>query len=226
MKAPSETGVFEMFMSRVRIFAALLAAAPAVAPLAPAAALQDQTETAEQTQSDKVEGAIAFAQSLTADATAALTDETASEDEKLTNFRNVLSEGLALETIGKFMLGETRNELTDAQTARYEAIFPDYITKLYAEQFGEIIGKPLVVKEAREIGRRDVIVRTQFDREGAKPILVDWRVRELKSGDRKAIDIIVQGVSIMLVKREEFSSFIATNGVDALLDRLESEAGV
>ena len=54
--------------------------------------------------------------------------------------------------------------------------------------------------------------------------MVDWRVRTLKSGDRKAIDIIVQGVSIMLVKREEFSSFIASNSVDALLDRLESEA--
>ena len=51
-----------------------------------------------------------------------------------------------------------------------------------------------------------------------------WRVRQLRSGERKAIDIIVQGVSIMLVKREEFSSFIATNGVDALLDRLEEEA--
>jgi ABC-type transporter MlaC component len=46
----------------------------------------------------------------------------------------------------------------------------------------------------------------------------------LNSGEQKAIDIIVSGVSIMLVKREEFSAFIAQNGVDALLDRLEQEA--
>jgi ABC-type transporter MlaC component len=70
-----------------------------------------------------------------------------------------------------------------------------------------------------------VIVRTRFDRKEGAPINVDWRVRQLKSGERKAIDIIVQGVSIMLVKREEFSSFVSTNGVDALLERLESEAG-
>jgi len=54
--------------------------------------------------------------------------------------------------------------------------------------------------------------------------MVDWRIRKLRSGDQKAIDIIVSGVSIMLVKREEFSAFIAANGIDALLARLEEEA--
>jgi ABC-type transporter MlaC component len=163
---------------------------------------------------------------LTDEATTALTDENATEEAKLANFQEVLADGLALDTIGKFMLGESRRKMTDEQTARFEKIFPDYITKLYAEQFDEIVGKPLEVKDAREIGRADVIVRTEFKRQGDSPLLVDWRVRELKSGERKAIDIIVQGVSIMLVKREEFSSFIATNGIDALLDRLEQEAGV
>jgi len=210
-----------MFMSRVRIFAALIAASS----MAPAVAQDASDDTAAETEVSRIDGAVAFAEALTADATVALTDEAADEATQLTNFQGVLSEGLALETIGKFMLGETRADMSDEQTARYNAIFPDYITKLYAEQFDEIVGKPLEVLDAREIGRRDVIVRTQFEREGDSPILVDWRVRELKSGDRKAIDIIVQGVSIMLVKREEFSSFIAANGVDALLDRLEEEAG-
>ena len=206
-------------MSRVRIFAALIAAASVTAPL--------QAREAEPTgemQSQKVDGAVAFAQALTADATKALTDTEADETVRLENFRIVLSNGLALETIGKFMLGESRKSMSEDQTARYEKLFPSYITKLYAEQFDEIVGKPLEVVDAKEIGTRDVIVRTQFDRKEDKPIMVDWRVRELRSGERKAIDIIVSGVSIMLVKREEFSSFIATNGIDALLDRLETEA--
>ena len=216
-----------MFMSRVRIFAALLAATPLAVPaVAQEPAENPTTQSAEDAASSRVDGAIKFAQTLTGDATAALTDETASEADKLNNFREVLSNGLALETIGRFMLGESRNSLTEEQSTRYQTIFPQYITQLYAEQFDEIVGRPLQVKDAREIGRKDVIVRTQFDRDNDSPILVDWRVRELKSGDRKAIDIIVQGVSIMLVKREEFSSYIAANGVDALLDRLESEAGV
>ena len=207
-----------MFMSRVRIFAALIAAASAT----PVAAAQDPEPAAEAEES-AVDGAVAFAKALTADATVALTSEK-SEAEQLTDFQAVLADGMALDVIGKFMIGEARKTMSDDQLARYDAVFPDYLTKLYAEQFQDIVGRPLEVLEAKELGARDVIVRTKFDREEGSPIMVDWRVRNLRSGERKAIDIIVQGVSIMLVKREEFSSFIATNSVDALLDRLEEEA--
>lgn len=208
-----------MFMSRFRILAALIAASAATPVIA-----QDAEATAEtETEVSAVDGAVEFAKKLTADATAALNADKP-EAEQLEDFRQVLAEGMALDVIGKFMISETRKSMTDEQIARYDAIFPQYLTKLYAEQFKDIVGKPLEVVEAKEYGSRDVIVRTKFDRKDGGPIMVDWRVRKLKSGERKAIDIIVQGVSIMLVKREEFSSFVASNGVDALMDRLEAEA--
>lgn len=206
-----------MFISRVRIFAALIAATAAV----PAAA--QEPEPAAQSQAAAVDGAIAFAKELTEKATVALTSNKP-EAEQLADFQKVLADGMALEVIGKFMIGDTRKTMSEDQLARYDAVFPDYLTKLYAEQFKDIVGKPLEVVEAKALGAKDVIVRTKFIRKDGGPIMVDWRVRELKSGERKAIDIIVQGVSIMLVKREEFSSFIASNSVDALLARLESEA--
>lgn len=216
----AQQGKLPMFMSRVRIFAALIAAASMTGPT-----LAQDAELAEETQQEgRIEGAIAFAKQLTADATAALTDETASEAERLQRFQLVLAEGLALDTLGRFMLGESRKDMTVEQRARYEAVFRPYITRLYAEQFADIVGKPLEVIEAKEIGAKDVIVRTQFDRKDDTPIMVDWRVRKLKSGEHKALDILVRGVSIMLVKREEFTAFIAANGVDALIDRLEQES--
>ncbi len=211
-----------MFMSRVRIFAALIAAASA----APPAVAQDDPAPAAETEENSIASAVIFAKKLMADATTVLTDEGASETEKLENFRVVLADGMALDVIGRFMIGEARKTMSDDQTARYGEIFPQYITQLYAEQFQEIVGKPLKVIEAKGIGARDVIVRTQFDRKDGAPIMVDWRIRHLRSGERKAIDIIVSGVSIMLVKREEFSAFVAANGVDALMDRLEAEAGI
>lgn len=208
-----------MFISRVRILAALIAAASIGAPVQ-----AQESEPAAETEESRTEAAIAFAKALTADATAVLTDESLSEEKRLEKFRALLADGLALDTIGKFMLGETRKTMSEEQTARYEQVFPPYITRLYAEQFDEIVGKPLKVIDAKEIGARDVIVRTEFERKDDSPIMVDWRIRELRSGERKAIDIIVSGVSIMLVKREEFSAFIAANDVDALLDRLEEAA--
>lgn len=202
--------------------AAALAAIALLAHAAPAAA-QGATPAATAPNAD-IAAAVAFAEQLTADATAALTSSKP-KDEQLKEFQSVLGEGLALDVIGKFMIGETRKTMTPAQIARYDAVFPLYLTKLYADQFAPIVGRPLEVIDSKALGR-DVIVRTRFKRSEGGPINVDWRVRKLKSGERKAVDIIVSGVSIMLVKREEFSAFIAQKGVDALLARIEKEAQV
>jgi ABC-type transporter MlaC component len=195
------------------VIALFAGAAPAVA--------QGSAPAGAAAQGADVEAAVAFAKALTADATTALTSSKP-KAEQLADFQKVLGDGLALDVIGKFMIGETRKSMSEAQIARYDAAFPPYLTKLYADQFAEIVGRPLEVVDAKALGR-DVIVRTKFNRKDGAPINVDWRVRTLKSGERKAVDIIVSGVSIMLVKREEFSAFIAQKGVDALLARIEKE---
>ncbi len=167
--------------------------------------------------------AVDFAKALTGRATEILTDKSLSEQEQLEKFEVVLTEALALDVIGRFMIGETRKSMTTDQSARYDSIFPRYLTALYAEQFAEIVGRPLEVVDSKALNARDVVVRTRFTRAEGSPINVDWRIRKLNSGEHKAIDIIVSGVSIMLVKREEFAAFVAQNGVDALLARLETE---
>jgi len=198
-----------------------LAASFAFAGLAaPSLAMQD--DAAAEDAGANIDEAVAFAKGLTDKATAALTS-TKSEAEQLKEFQAVLSDGLALDVIGKFMIGDIRKSMTPEQLARYDAAFPPYLTKLYADQFADIVGRPLTVIDAKALGLRDVIVRTQFTRKEGAPINVDWRVRKLRTGEQKAIDIIVGGVSIMLVKREEFSAFIAQNSIDALIARIEKE---
>ncbi len=193
---------------------AAFALAGVVAAAEPAAAAEDAGAS--------VNEAIGFARDLTGKATAALTSAK-SDAEQLADFQAVLGEGLALDVIGKFMIGDIRKSMSEAQLARYDAAFPPYLTRLYADQFSEIVGRPLEVIDAKALGARDVIVRTQFARSQGAPINVDWRIRKLRSGEQKAIDIIVGGVSIMLVKREEFSAFIAQNSIDALIERIEKE---
>ncbi len=237
-----------MFFSKTRLMAGLLAiAAPslgghAVAGQETAQPAKDgeerQAETAQpakdeataagdvaaEAEVDPVESAVAFTKEVTDAATKAFSDENPTYEEKLADFQMVLSEALALDVIGKFMMGETYKALSEEQRARYDAVFPEYITRQYADQFADIVGRPLEVSDAKPFGKKDVIVRTQFTRTDASPVPVDWRVRRLKSGEQKMIDIIVNGVSIMLVKREEFSAFLAQNDVDALLAQLEIEA--
>jgi len=198
-----------------KIFAALAVSLAAPVMAAPAA-------TAAEEAGANIDEAVAFAKDLTDKATAALTSDK-SEAEQLTDFQTVLGEGLALDVIGKFMIGDIRKSMSEDQITRYDAAFPPYLTRLYADQFADIVGRPLTVIDSKALGAKDVIVRTQFTRSDGPPINVDWRIRKLRSGEQKAIDIIVGGVSIMLVKREEFSAFIAQNSVDALIERIEKE---
>jgi phospholipid transport system substrate-binding protein len=186
--------------------------APAAAATKPAAS---QTEEASQ-----------FARKMLGDATAALTKAGTTDAQKIAAFQDVLKKSLALDTVGKFMLGDARKTMTAAQIARYDAVFPQYITRQYAEQFKDLVGRPMEVTEAKVLNAKDSIVRAKIKRKDGTSVNVDWRVRKLKDGSLKMIDIIVQGVSIMLVKREEFAAFIKANGVDALLARLEKEAKI
>lgn len=204
----------------MRMTLALAASLAALSLAAPAASAQ--AAAAEDAAGASIDDAVTFAKGLTDEATAALTS-TKSKAEQLAEFQTVLGEGLALDVIGKFMIGDIRKSMTAEQLARYDAAFPPYLTRLYADQFAEIVGRPLEVIDAKALGARDVIVRTQFTRKDGPPINVDWRIRKLRTGEQKAIDIIVGGVSIMLVKREEFSAFIGQNSIDALIARIEKE---
>lgn len=202
---------------------ALFGLVATTAPAFAAAAQSGSAPTQAAAPADaSIAEAVAFTKNLTAKATTALTSKK-TEAEQLKDFQAVLGEALALDVIGKFMIGGARKSMTPAQIGKYDKAFPPYLTRLYADQFADIVGRPLEVIDSRKLGARDVVVRTRFTRKEGAPINVDWRVRKLKTGEQKAIDIIVGGVSIMSVKREEFSAFIAQNGVDALIARIEKE---
>jgi len=204
------------------LFVALALAAFAPAAIPAAFAAEDTPVAAPAATKDPKADAKAFATSLTARATAALTSSKP-KAEQLADFRAVLTDALALDVIGRFIIGSARATMTPEQIARYDAALPPYLTKLYADQFAPIVGNPLEIIDARTVGR-DVIVRSRLKRASGAPVNIDWRVRTLKNGDTRAVDIMVAGVSIMLVKREEFSGFIAQKGVDALLAEIEKGA--
>lgn len=191
--------------------------------IVPAAAQIEPTETNAEDVLSAEAAATNFVEALINDATQAITNEELAADQRLSEFQNVLSEGLALNTLSRFMISRAvYDKMSDTQRARYDAIFPDYITGQYAKQFDGILGQPLEVVETTPF-RKDIFVRTQFNRTNSGAVNVDWRTRALKSGGHKLIDIIVNGASIMSVKKSEFAGFISKNGVDSLLDRLESE---
>jgi ABC-type transporter MlaC component len=68
-------------------------------------------------------------------------------------------------------------------------------------------------------------VSTRILSEGP-PLAVDWRVRELDDRSLVAIDVIVEGVSLIVTQRSEFGAVIERQGLDGLLAELRRRAEI
>jgi len=75
------------------------------------------------------------------------------------------------------------------------------------------------------VGRQDALVSTRILSEGP-PLAVDWRVRELDDRSLVAIDVIVEGVSLIVTQRSEFGAVIERQGLDGLLAELRRRAEI
>ncbi|MEC8370139.1 MAG: ABC transporter substrate-binding protein, partial [Pseudomonadota bacterium] len=71
-------------------------------------------------------------------------------------------------------------------------------------------------------GQSDVFVRTNITGERGRKLKVDWRVRRIN--DRyKIIDVVVEGVSMLVTQKAEFGAVLRQRGVDGLIGILRSQ---
>jgi phospholipid transport system substrate-binding protein len=82
-----------------------------------------------------------------------------------------------------------------------------------------------VVGKIRNINQRDNLVQSEMVLVDGRKIPVHWRVRNGKKF--KIVDVLVEGVSMAITQRDEFSSIINQNGgkIDGLLAALRKKTG-
>ncbi len=172
------------------------------------------------------EGARAFVTSLGDRAVATFADPSLSEEARLAKLRRIFVKGFDVRTISLFVLGRYRRTASKAQIEEYRWLFRDFIVTTYASRFGDYAGESLAVKGTRTTGDGDVIVASQILRPGRDTIRVDWRVRET-TNSYKIVDVVVEGVSMVITQRDEFASVIRSSGgrFEGLLAALRKKAG-
>ena len=136
-------------------------------------------------------------------------------------FREILRQGFNVDFIGRFVIGRYWRKASAQQKADYQQFFGEYILQTYAGRFGGYAGEKLTITEEKPAGKTDVVVRTRISRPSGSPINADWRVR-VTDGRYGIIDVMVEGVSIALTHRQEFSGLIKKSGVDGLINLLHA----
>jgi phospholipid transport system substrate-binding protein len=178
------------------------------------------------------DAAAKFVQDLGARAIDVLVKPQLARDEAMRRFRVLLNEGFDVPYISRFVLGQNWRTATPQQQQEYGTLFERLIVQVYADRFAQYSGKNLDVNETLKItgsrpeGDTDSIVSSQIIRPDAPPVAVDWRIRS-RGDQQKVIDVAVEGVSMSVTQRSEFSSVIQRGGgkIEALLDTLRQRVG-
>jgi phospholipid transport system substrate-binding protein len=156
-----------------------------------------------------------------------LADKESSRRLREERLRGLLREGFAVRAIGRFVLGKYRRTTPPETVTEFVDVFEDYIVNTYARQFSRYSGQRFDVKKVLKTTRsRDSMVMTHVSTTSSRePLRVDFQVRKQQDA-YKIIDIRVEGVSMVLAQRDEFTTYIGNNGgkVRALIDALQKRA--
>lgn len=155
-----------------------------------------------------------------------LSNKTASVTEQRTGFRALLREGFATRAIGYFVIGKYRRGTPRKTIDEFVDTFENYIIELYSSQFKNYSGETFkVIRVLKTNKPSDSIVVTNILRpNGEKIFKIAFQVRQRPQKPSKILDIKIQGVSMILAQRDEFSGFISQNDgkLQALIDVLKT----
>lgn len=155
--------------------------------------------------------AAAFINDLLNKALKTLDNKQLSEEERAKTFRDLLDRDFDMPRISRFVLGPYWREASDQEKQQFQKLFEDYVVRSYATRFSEYSGEQVKVTGSRPESETSTLVQSQVVRQNGPPAKVDWRVRK-QDNDFKIVDVDVEGVSMVLTQREEFSSVIQKSG--------------
>lgn len=122
------------------------------------------------------------------------------------------------------VLGRHARQATPEQRSRFAKAFYDSITHRYAEGLLHYTkGRVEVLPYHGELDERRTIVRTRVNLDDGTNVSVDYAFRKTASGEWKAYDVIIEGISYITNYRNQVDAAIRQEGLEALIDRLQSE---
>jgi len=120
----------------------------------------------------------------------------------------------------RIALGRDWRLATPAQRDALVQQFQGMLLRIYTNAIGSYRGQTMQVQRLNmKPGDTDVTVRNRYLQPGKPPVAVDYAMHLTPQG-WKIYDVIVEGVSLVLTYRSEFSQIVQQSGIDGLLKRL------
>jgi len=174
-----------------------------------------------------VEAATAMIQEVGQDFLEVLGPDGQSDELQLEKLTGLLQDAINLDTTGRLILAQNWRRASDEQREAYLNLFKPYALDTLASKIrassAEIPLESFTIIKGEPVGKNDVLVSTDLFWPGYPPYRLDWRLRGRDDGSLQAIDVVVEGVSMVVTQRAEFSSVIERQGFDGLLSQMRNQ---
>jgi len=155
-----------------------------------------------------------FVQSTVNRASEALSNKF-SKEEKIKKLKEIASETVDLDGIGRYTLGSYKNKITDSQMKEYKILFRQYFLKSFASRLAEYSNPEIQVVSKKKISEKYTIVSSLLVATEQRPeVKIDWRISTKNPNNPLIMNLVIEGLSLARTQKEEFSSIIQSNDGD------------
>ena len=118
----------------------------------------------------------------------------------------LVHETFAIDFITRAVVGRYWRDLSPRRAGRVQKSVPRFVVRIYLPHIAKYSRDHFRIVGARARGKHDVVVRSKVrGEESSDWIDTDWRIRTI--GDELLVlDIVVAGVSLILLQRQEFEA--------------------
>ena len=159
----------------------------------------------------------------TADKASEALNKRLSKEEKMEQLKIIAKNTVDIKGIGNYSLGTYRKTISDQKKEEYFEIFEQYFLISFASRLAEYTDPKIRVDSQKKLNDKYTMVSSTLLATSEKPeIKIDWRVVTKNPDNPLIIDVIIEGVSLAKVQREEFNSIIQSNdgNINALFSTL------
>lgn len=167
----------------------------------------------------------AFVSQLAGKAMETMTAKGISDMERSQRFRSQFTTDVDLPEIGKFVLGRHWRAASPEQQQEFLKAFEDIVVLTWATRFKDYGGDLRhVVTNAAAEGERGIVVESKVERDHQSPINLQWKLRKGEA-EFRVVDLVVEGASMAITYRNEYSSVIQANGgkIEGLLGAMRTK---
>lgn len=187
------------------LFCALIAAAPAKAA---------DSATAE-----------AFAQKLADEIMRDVVKSKTPTEQKQNAFKKIFLSAVNIKSTARFTLGRYARTTDPERLQSYIDALTNNIIYTWTERFNNYAGETIAFKGSRKSENGDFYVTSTIDIPNTEnDVEIIWRIVDKKDG-LKLADLVVEGVSMLMSYRNEYTSILQQNGGDvaALIKQLTTK---